>query len=129
MPKSRNDNLKLIRSVNEAREKGQKGGIASGESRRKKRALKEEFETLLEMAVKDKRMLSKLTKIGVEETSPTFRTAITAAMIREAMDGNVKAFTAIRDTIAPSKEEELTQGERIEITLSIEDVSGGSDED
>lgn len=88
MPKNKNDNLKSIRSVNEAREKGQKGGFASGESRRKKRALKEEFETLLEMAVKDKRILSKLTKIGVEETSPTFRTAITAAMIRETMDGN-----------------------------------------
>ena len=54
--------------------------------------------------------------------------AISAAMIQQAVKGNVKAFVAIRDTIAPTKEEEVLRDDRLEIKFVVEDVSGGDDE-
>ena len=73
------NNLKPIRSKEEAREKGRKGGIKSGETRRKRKSLKEELLTLLETEEYNKK--------------------ISLAMIHEAELGNVKAFNTIRDTI------------------------------
>ena len=40
-------NLNPVRSENEAREKGKKGGIASGEARRKKKTIRETLEMML----------------------------------------------------------------------------------
>ena len=45
------DNLKTPSSA-EARSNGRKGGIASGEKRREKKAMKETLETLLQMPLK-----------------------------------------------------------------------------
>lgn len=77
------NNLKPIRSVNEAREKGKKGGIKSGETRAKKKTLKEELIALLETKIDNKTMQEK----------------ISLSLIQEALEGNVKAFETIRDTI------------------------------
>ena len=72
-------NLKPVSSKKEARERGRKGGLASVESRRKRKTLKEEL--LL--------MLSE----GETQQSVTF------ALIEKAMSGDTKAFEVIRDTI------------------------------
>lgn len=80
-------NLKVIDSEKKARELGAKGGKASGESKRRKKLLKECLEILLE-----KDYLTKDGKITGAE-------AISTKLIEQAMKGNVKAFTTIRDTI------------------------------
>ena len=80
-------NLKVIDSKKKARELGAKGGKASGESKRRKKLLKECLEILLE-----KDYLTKDGKITGAE-------AISTKLIEQAMKGNVKAFTTIRDTI------------------------------
>nr|DAL93584.1 MAG TPA: hypothetical protein [Caudoviricetes sp.] len=118
MPKSREENLKPIRSVNEARKKGQNGGKASGVARRKKKALKEEFELLLSMPLKSVSLRENLQKIGIDaDEDMTIQTAIVAAMVQQASQGNVKAFTAIRDTIeAPNREDKEREiSERLEL--------------
>ena len=73
------ENLRPVSSKEEARERGRKGGLASGEARRKRKTLKEEL--LL--------MLSK----GETQKS------VTLALIEKAMSGDTKAFEVIRDTI------------------------------
>ena len=73
------ENLRPVSSKEEARERGRKGGLASGEARRKRKTLKEEL--LL--------MLSE----GETQQSVTF------ALIEKAMSGDTKAFEVIRDTI------------------------------
>ena len=45
------DNLKPVRSVEEAREKGRKGGIASGKARREKRDRKQMASDLLDLTM------------------------------------------------------------------------------
>lgn len=76
------------RSPTEVRENGQKGGIASGEARRRKRDLRLALEMLLEKDFTDK---SGRTLTGTE--------AITAKLFEQAMKGNVKAFETIRATV------------------------------
>lgn len=127
MPKDGKDNLIPVRSKNEAREKGRKGGVASGEARRKKRDLRETLETLLKSTLKDEEIVSKFEEFGFKK-GMTMQDAISAAMIQQAVKGNVKAFVAIRDTIAPTKEEEALRDDRLEIKFVVEDVSGGDDE-
>lgn len=77
------ENLKPVRSEREAREKGKKGGIKSGEKRRERRQLKEELILLLEYKDTQKK--------------------ITTALINKALKGDIKAFEVIRDTIGEKR--------------------------
>ena len=113
-----NENLKPVRTKSEARERGKNGGKASGVARRRKKALKEEFEILLSMPLADKALQDNLSALGVKVNgSMTIQTALTAAIIQQAASGNVKAFTAIRDTIeAPNREDKEREiSERLEL--------------
>ena len=98
---SNKENLKPIRTKNEAREKGRKGGIKSGEVRRKRKALREELILLLE--------------------TNNYNQKISLAMIKEAKAGNVKAFEVIRDTIGEKVKEniELMQAKFFEVNITV----------
>ena len=61
-----------------------KGGKASQEARKRRKTLKEELQVLLEMA---------------DEQGNTPQKKMSFAMIKEAVNGNVRAFETIRDTI------------------------------
>lgn len=89
-------NLKPVRTKSEAREKGKKGGIKSGEKRRERKALKEELLLLLSTGDTQKKL--------------------SVALIDKAMCGDVKAFEVIRDTIGekPTDKQEITGGLEIQ---------------
>lgn len=95
-------NLKPIRSVSEAREKGKNGGIASGKARRNRKTLKEELIALLETG-------DNQVKLSV-------------ALLTSALDGNVKAFEVIRDTIGEKPKEEISI-ENPQTTKVLESIS------
>lgn len=80
------------RSPKEVRENGAKGGIKSGEVRRRKRDLKLAMQALLEADVKDKRTGEVMS--GAE--------ALALAQYRKAMKGDTKAFEVVRDTSGQS---------------------------
>lgn len=73
-----------IRSEDEAKRKGKKGGIASGEARRKKKDLKECLKAILD---------------GTCEDGGTWREKLVASLVQKAADGDVRAFAEIRDTL------------------------------
>lgn len=86
------------RSPKELREQTRKGGIASGEARRRKRDLRLALEMLLEKDFTDKHGQ---TKTGAE--------AITAKLFEQAMKGNVKAFETIRSTVGQDPVQKVEQ--------------------
>ena len=113
-------NLNPIRTESEAREKGQKGGIASGESRRARKTLRAELEALLSQNTVDK-------KTG-KETDSTVQEAITAALVAKAMKGNTKAFEIIRDTIGEKPVERFSLEEISQDTIDeVEKMVKGDD--
>lgn len=85
------ENLKPVRTKEEARERGRAGGIKSGQVRKARKTLKEELLALLETKVDGKTLQEKMS----------------FAIITEAMTGNTKAFTAIRDTIGEKPKDEV----------------------
>jgi len=82
------ENLRPIKlSHDEAMTNGIKGGIKSGESRRRSKAIKEALRLLLETDTEqDGDVLNGYDLLAL-------------AMFKKAIKGNVAAFTAIRDTI------------------------------
>ena len=84
-------NLKPVRSTSEAREKGRAGGKKSGEVRRQKKLLRD----LLEEALETK------TDTG------TLSVDITKALIVKALEGDVKAYEVIRDTLGQKPKDKL----------------------
>lgn len=91
-------NLKPIRNESEARAMGKKGGVASGEARRRKKDLRQALEELLDRKYTDKNG-NKLT--GTE--------AITAKLFEQAMKGNIKAFETIRSTVGQDPVQKVEQ--------------------
>ena len=87
MPRGNKETL-VVPTSEEARKYGSKGGIASAESRKKKKLLREAFKTLLD----GKYEIEEGKQLGGYD-------ALATSMIKEALGGNVKAFVAIRDTI------------------------------
>lgn len=81
-------NLRPIELTHEeAVKNGRKGGVASGEARRKKKLMREAFEELLEKQYTDSQ------GTPIDGTS-----ALAAKVFKQAMDGDLKAFEIIRDT-------------------------------
>ena len=86
-------------SREEAVKNGRKGGIASGESKRKRKLLKEHLELLLE------------TKIQTSDGEITKSEAITLKLIEQALKGNVKAYKLIRDTLGEAPIQKIQTSE------------------
>ncbi len=80
------------RSVDEARESGRKGGKASGETRRRKANFRKTLNMLLTAEIENEEWRDTLNALGLD---CTLESAVNAAMIKEAMSGNVKAYEAI----------------------------------
>lgn len=88
------------RTPEELREIARKGGIASGEARRKKKIYKEVFESILD---------DTYTKNNGEEVSGYEATAL--KVFEQAMQGNIKAFAMIRDTIGQAPVQKIQTSE------------------
>lgn len=90
------------RTKEEQRKMASAGGKASGEARRKKADLKRVLNLLLTTEVNNPDWEPWLKEIGVQCTPEA---AMTAAIIKEAMHGNVQAYRAIRETLGQDRTE------------------------
>lgn len=92
-----------------SQDEAKKGGIASGEARRKKKTLRELVELFGELGVNpDTRKLMK--QLGIPEDLMTRKMQPVVALFNKANKGDVSAFNAIRDIIGekPVDETKLT---------------------
>lgn len=80
------DNLKPVRTESEAREKGTKGGIASGKSRRRKKAMKERLQEALECSVVNPKVKKMMQSVGMEDGRTNYD-AVTASIVAGAIQG------------------------------------------
>ncbi len=94
-------------SREEAVKNGAKGGVASGEARRRKKTLREQMEMLLSLPVKDEATRDFIESLGISPDEVDNALAITLSMYQEALKGNTKAFELIRDTIGEKPTDKL----------------------
>lgn len=85
-------------SREKAVENGRKGGVASGEARRRKRDLRLALEMLLEKEYTDKK-----------GNVATGAEVISTKLFEQAMKGNVKAFETIRSTVGQDPVQKVEQ--------------------
>lgn len=116
MPLKKNSNLIPFdeRTESERREIAVEGGKASGESRRKRKALREAFESLLasEISVDLAEALNeKVTSLGIDTTNFTVNDYIALAQIINAIKGDNKSFEIIRDTVGEKPVEKIAHAE------------------
>jgi hypothetical protein len=107
MPKGDNPNsranLKPI-TKKTARELGRRGAMVSNAKQAKARTLAEELKALL---------LVQITNSKGEKV--TTQTAISTAMIKAALSGDVRAFNTIRDTIGQKPVEQVESSQTVTI--------------
>lgn len=96
MPRGNVKNLKTP-STEEARDRGRKGGKKSGEVRRERKLLKDELLALLDAEFENPETQKK----------ENVREMISYKLIEQCMNGNVKAFLALRDTIGEKPVERI----------------------
>lgn len=95
------DNL-ITPTTEEARERGRKGGIASGEARRRKKTMRETLEAVLEMQVgsgKSADIDAIRNFAGLKGKNITVQEAMIIAQAQKALKGDLAALQFIRDTV------------------------------
>lgn len=97
------------RSTGELREMQSRGGKASGETRRRKADFRKTLNMLLTAKIDSPEWTPILESLGLEST---LESAINAAMIKEALLGNVKAYEAIAKYSGQTDKTEADQEEQ-----------------
>ena len=91
------------RTEDEQRELAKKGGKASGKSRRRKRAMRENLEFWLDKKPIEQEVIDTLKQYGGERSYSAY---LTLLLVQEAMTGNHKAILEILDRVGLSAKED-----------------------
>lgn len=89
------------RSEKEARELGQKGGIASGKARRRKKSMKQKMQLLLSLPAADNDQ-TELAAMGVDPDDMDNEMVLVKALFLAAAEGDTRAFDRIQDVLGKS---------------------------
>ena len=131
MPKGRKENLidPKDRTSEQLREMTRKGGIKSGEARRRKKTMREALEMLMYKTELNEQTKSMLKAEGISEEDFNHQMVITRSLIAKAEAGDVQAYNAICGMIGekPAEKMEMSGGQQMEI--KIEYISKSPDDE
>lgn len=104
-------NLRPIRTTEEAKVKGAVGGKKSGEAKRRKKSMKAAAKLLLSLPAQGDAE-KQLVKLGLDPADADNQMLVIAAMFLKAAKGDVKAATFLRDTAG---EVPMTERDRADV--------------
>ncbi|MBP3542854.1 MAG: hypothetical protein J6J86_01365 [Lachnospiraceae bacterium] len=113
------------RTTEERRELAIKAGKASGEARRRKADFRRTLNQLLTAQIDSPEWTPILEALGLDST---LESAINAAMIKEALSGNVKAYEAIAKYSGQTDKTEADQEEQ-QVRMAVAKAKVPDDED
>jgi hypothetical protein len=105
------------------REINSRGGKKSGETRRRKKALKSLMNDLLSSDIVNDDIYNSTVDMGFG-TNPTYGAAVVAAMVRQAALGDTKAFNAIVDLIGEGSSGERVKLQKKQVELQERKLAG-----
>lgn len=106
------------------RENGRKGGIASGEAKRKKKAMRETLDVLLAMPMRSGKFAdieSIKNFAAIKGKNINVQEAMIISMLQRAMKGDVKAAEWIRDTAGQKPVENMNMNMNLPVFFEGED--------
>ena len=131
MGKGRKENLidAAHRTEEELRTMTRKGGIKSGEARRRKKTMREALEMLMYKTELNEQTKQMLKAEGISEEDFNHQMVITRSLIAKAESGDVQAYNAICGMIGekPADKVEMSGGQQME--LKIEYISKSPDDE
>ena len=98
------------RTSEELREMTRKGGIASGEARRRKKTMREALEMLLYHGKVPEATKSMMRAEGIDDEEMTHQMVITRSLIAKAESGDVQAYNAICQMIGEKPADNINIG-------------------
>ena len=116
-----------FKSGNKAAESGRKGGIASGKAKRKKKALKEQMQMLLELPVNNVKTFNKMADFGIAVDEIDNNTRLVYALLLKGFTGDVQAIREIRSLIGEDSTADVLS-KLDDMILAIEDKADEADE-
>lgn len=105
------------------RENGRKGGIASGEAKRAKKAMRERLEILLDMPMKSGKGADLETIknfAALKGKNITVQDAMMIAQIQKALKGDTNAATFVRDTAGQNPATRIEADVDMDLNISID---------
>ena len=102
-------------------EYGRQGGIKSGQAKRRKKAMKESLEILLDMKIKAGRecdIESVQSFAALKGKNITVEQAMLIAQIHKALKGDTTALTFIRDTSGQAPKNEVSFSGAVPVVIS-----------
>lgn len=111
-------NLKPIRTTEEAREKGRKGGQASGKKRREQKTYKEMAKAMLAAKIENDEMKEIAAQFGIKELD--VKTMTLLGIIRAATEGSYNAFDRLMDLVGEAEAPTDESKKQIELLNAIE---------
>ena len=131
MGKGRKENLinPKDRTSEELREMTRKGGIASGEARRRKKTMREALEMLMFHTELNEQTKQMLKSEGVKDADDfNHQMVITRSLIAKAEAGDVQAYNAICAMIGEKPAEKMELGGGMQNELVITHISKNADD-
>lgn len=124
-------NLKPVRTKSEAREKGKKGGKASGASRRRHKSLQETMLMVSKLPLDDIGInRAKRTGVNISDIDEYDMTALTAVVlgqVRAAANGNSQAAQVVAEWMDLATKHKKDQLEIEKLKAEIERLRAGQD--
>lgn len=109
-------------SREEAKKNGRKGGIASGESKRKRKAMAETLDLLLKTEVNDSEVKETLTEMGISEDNQDYQMVLMASILKRAIKGDKEDLKFITDMLKETPSEEEKNNNSISGTIIVDDL-------
>ena len=121
------ENLKRL-SSEEARKNGSKGGLASVQSRRRKKTMREALEFLMYKAELSEALKQRMRVEGIKDEDMNHQMAITRSLIAKAEAGDVQAYNAICAMIGEKPAEKVEMSGGTVQTVNIRHIGEKGDE-
>ena len=130
MPKGRKENLidTAHRTEEELRAMTRKGGIKSGEARRRKKTMREALEFLMYKAELSEALKERMKAEGIKDEDMNHQMAITRSLIAKAEAGDVQAYNAICAMIGEKPAEKVEMSGGTVQTVNIRHIGEKGDE-
>lgn len=103
-------------------EEQSKGGKKSVKSKKEKKYIKNLFEQLLSLELKDDTLKEQIKSLGIPEDEITIEMALCVAVTNRALQGNLKAFELIQNSTGQNWKEG-NDTEHIENIIFLNDIS------
>lgn len=105
------------------RENGRKGGIASGEAKRKKKAMRERLEILLDLPMKSGKgadLEAIKNFAALKGKNITVQDAMMIAQIQKALKGDTNAAAFVRDTAGENPAQKIEAEVDMDLQISVD---------